>query len=224
MAGKNQIPWTCGFATATCLLLAAMLACGGATGSTPGSSSPPGPPAQQFTTVDVSPSDIFAVRGTQSSVNVTTGVSSGFTDPITFTASNVPDGVTVSFDPQTIPPSGTATATVSIGPGAHTGTYAITISGIAGGVEKTTMLNLTVTAEVLLTWQSSASGDVVGYNVARSTTSGAGYVQLNDVLITGTSFLDGTVESGQTYYYVATAVNASGAESVPSNEAVASVQ
>jgi hypothetical protein len=59
---------------------------------------------------------------------------------------------------------------------------------------------------------------VSGYNVYRATTSGGyGSTPLNSSPVSGTTYADGTVVSGQTYFYVATAVDA-GTQSVDSNE------
>jgi len=73
-----------------------------------------------------------------------------------------------------------------------------------------------------LAWTASTSV-VVGYNVYRSTTKGGPYIIVNLTLIPGLVFTDNTVAGGQTYYYVATAVDANGLESVYSNEAQAIV-
>jgi fibronectin type 3 domain-containing protein len=59
---------------------------------------------------------------------------------------------------------------------------------------------------------------VAGYNVYRSTVSGTLYTKINSSLITALNYTDSTVQSGTTYFYVATAVDASGNESVQSNE------
>jgi fibronectin type 3 domain-containing protein len=59
----------------------------------------------------------------------------------------------------------------------------------------------------------TASADAVGYNIYRSTTSGSGYTMINTSLDGTPAYTDSTVASGQTYYYVATAVNASSEES-----------
>jgi fibronectin type 3 domain-containing protein len=69
-----------------------------------------------------------------------------------------------------------------------------------------------------LNWTASASSDVKGYNVYRSTVSGGSYAKINSSLVTGTSYTDATVASGQTYYYVTTSVDSSGVESQNSNE------
>ena len=70
---------------------------------------------------------------------------------------------------------------------------------------------------VALTWNASTS-TVSGYNVYRSTVSGSGYVKLNSSLVAVLTYADSTVQSGTTYFYVTTAVDSSGNESVHSNE------
>ena len=65
--------------------------------------------------------------------------------------------------------------------------------------------------QVSLGWSASASA-VQGYNVYRGTAPGK-YSRLNSALDANTSYTDTTVASGTTYYYAATAVNASGQES-----------
>jgi hypothetical protein len=74
-----------------------------------------------------------------------------------------------------------------------------------------------VTHTVALTWNASTS-TVSGYNVYRSTVSGSSYVRINSSLDAALSFTDATVQNGITYYYVTTAVDASGSESAFSNE------
>jgi len=76
---------------------------------------------------------------------------------------------------------------------------------------------------VSLSWMASTSWNVGGYNVYRGTTSGGPYTKLNSSLVTTPSYTDTTVVSGQTYYYVATALDTTNNESVYSNEAQAVV-
>src|SRR5262249_50184174 len=74
--------------------------------------------------------------------------------------------------------------------------------------------------KVTLNWNPSG-GVVVGYHVYRGTSSGGPYSLLTSNLDTGVSYVDSTVVSGTQYFYVATAVDSSGAESAYSNEASA---
>jgi fibronectin type 3 domain-containing protein len=60
-----------------------------------------------------------------------------------------------------------------------------------------------------------------GFNVYRGSLSGGPYTKVNTALISVTSFIDTSVASGQTYYYAATEVDSTGAESIYSTEVVA---
>lgn len=71
---------------------------------------------------------------------------------------------------------------------------------------------------VSLSWTASVSPNITGYNIYRSMTSGGPYTKLNSSLIATTTYLDTAVQAGQTYYYVATAVDASNNESPKSTE------
>ena len=72
---------------------------------------------------------------------------------------------------------------------------------------------------VSLTWMPSSSSGV-SYNVYRGTVSGGPYSLLKSG-VSSTAYTDSNVQSGSTYYYVTTAVDASGSQSVYSDEAPA---
>jgi len=114
----------------------------------------------------------------------------------------------VTFTPSV---AGSASGTVTVTSNATGSPTAITLSGT--GVQATTH-------SVSLNWTASTS-TVSGYNVYRSTTSGSGYTKINSGLVSSVSYSDTTVVNGTTYYYVTTAVDASGNESTYSNEASA---
>ncbi len=71
---------------------------------------------------------------------------------------------------------------------------------------------------VNLSWNSSE--DVEGYNIYRSTRVNGKYSKINSTLNENTEYTDSTVVAGETYYYEATSVNSSGAESSRSTPAV----
>lgn len=72
---------------------------------------------------------------------------------------------------------------------------------------------------VVLNWIASMSANIAGYNVYRGSSPGGPYTKANSSLIVGTTFTDGLVAAGNTYYYVSTAVDSSNNESAYSNEA-----
>jgi centrosomal CEP192-like protein/ASPM-SPD-2-Hydin domain-containing protein len=71
-----------------------------------------------------------------------------------------------------------------------------------------------------LNWNASP-GQVIGYRVYRSETSGSSYSSLTGTAVNELSYSDSTVSSGSTYYYVVTSVDAAGTESGYSNQAKA---
>jgi len=75
--------------------------------------------------------------------------------------------------------------------------------------------------QVGLDWNDNTEGDLDGYNVYRSLTSGDNYTQVNVGLVTSSDYTDSTVTNGVTYYYVVTAVDLGANESGNSNEASA---
>jgi ASPM-SPD-2-Hydin domain-containing protein len=71
-----------------------------------------------------------------------------------------------------------------------------------------------------LSWNASTSS-VNGYFIYRAAAPGGPFAKLTSALDPSTSFVDSSVLSGQTYYYVVTAVDSNNTESVSSNEASA---
>jgi HYDIN/CFA65/VesB family protein/ASPM-SPD-2-Hydin domain-containing protein len=142
----------------------------------------------------------LGVSGSQFSVK-------GLTLPVTIAAgSNVP--FTLWFAPQT---SGSASANV---------TFASNASN-SPAVEVVTGTGISPQHSVALGWNTSTSSGVVGYNIYRGTVSGGPYTRINSAVDTTPYDTDTTVQAGQTYYYVVTAVDSAGAESSYSSQAQA---
>ena len=76
--------------------------------------------------------------------------------------------------------------------------------------------------QISLNW--NAVNGAASYNVKRSETSGGPYTTISSVSGSAITYNDSNVEPGKTYYYVVTAVSASGKESPNSNEASAMVK
>jgi len=75
---------------------------------------------------------------------------------------------------------------------------------------------------VALNWDPSSS-QVVGYNVYRRVGSSGSYARVNPSVTATTSYTDNSVQSGQTYDYVTTAVDSNNVESAYSNQATAAI-
>jgi len=120
--------------------------------------------------------------------------------------------------------SGLANGAYTVTP-SNTG-YTFTPTSKSATLSGANITGLNFTAAVVLahtatgSWMASTS-TVSGYNVYRGTVSGGPYTKVNGLLIGALTYGDTTVLSGQTYFYVTTSVDASGNESVFSNEATA---
>ncbi len=133
---------------------------------------------------------------------------SGISLPVTLTAGQSTP-FTVTFTPQA---SGATSASLSFSSNAANSPTVQSMTGTG-----TTPVQQTVD----LSWNASA--DAAGYNVYRGTVSGGPYTMINASLDGTTAYTDNTVASGQTYYYVTTAVNSQGQESGYSNQTTAVV-
>jgi hypothetical protein len=99
----------------------------------------------------------------------------------------------------------------------------VTVNGAAVTAANFTATLVTgpVPHNVTLNWTASTSSNIVGYNIYRGSTSGGPYTQIG--FTGGTSYVDANVSSGQTYFYVATAVDSGKNESVYSAQATAGI-
>jgi hypothetical protein len=127
----------------------------------------------------------------------------GLTLPVTLAAGqSVP--FTVTFAPTA---TGTASANISF-----------FTSNSTSASEAASGSGATIQHNVDLSWNASTSTSISGYNVYRGTVSGGPYARINSALDSSLSYSDSTVQSGQTYYYVTTAVDSSGVESSYSSQ------
>jgi hypothetical protein len=187
-------------------------------------------PSETAGTLAVSPSSLSfgnvavggssSLTGTLSATNADVVVSSaawngsgysvsGITFPVTVAAGKSAN-YTVTFAP---PAAGTSSGSISFLSNASDSSLkqSFTGDGMSSGPYR-----------VALSWNPSAS-IVIGYNLYRGTQSGGPYSRLNSAVLSGTSYTDASVQSGDTYYYVSTAVNSSNVESAYSNQATAAI-
>ena len=145
---------------------------------------------------------------TVSKVSVT---GSGFTiSDLTFPVTLNPTiavKLTVLFTPAA---AGTSTGQLTIASNSSSGSTAlVSLNGSATATQHS----------VDLTWSAPANSPdpVLSYKIYRAATSGS-FTVLNASAIAQTSYVDQSVQSGTTYTYYVTSVDASGTESAPSNE------
>jgi len=132
---------------------------------------------------------------------------SGITVPISLAA-----GQSTSFNVFFVPTTaGSLSGTVTVASNASNSPTTIKLSG--SGVSATA-------PTVALSWAPSSSA-YTGFNIYRGSVSGGPYTKVSTSLTA--AFTDNTVASGQTYYYVVTEIDSSGAESTYSNQATAAV-
>lgn len=175
--------------------------------------------------ITASPFAFTVKRGSSVVSGITSTIANGFDSEVSLSVSGVPDGMTVTFTPNPIPGPGAGISTVTISVGSMTGagTYPLGVLGTSGSMQRVSTISVAVTDSpvVDLTWVGSQN--VIGYNAYRSDNSGGPYAKINSELIPGTSYTDNNVQSGSTYYYVATSVDSEYRESGYSNEALANV-
>ncbi|HET6177239.1 MAG TPA: choice-of-anchor D domain-containing protein [Candidatus Sulfotelmatobacter sp.] len=152
----------------------------------------------------------------------------------TLTASNAPvtvSGVGVSGSqftvsglslPITIPAGSSASFQMTFTPTA-TGAASANATFVSNAANSPSVQSLTGSGtapqhSVSLGWNTSTSSGVAGYNIYRATASAGPFTRLNSALDAAPYDTDTSVQAGQTYYYVVTAVTTTGMESGYSNE------
>ncbi len=127
--------------------------------------------------------------------------------------------------PLTLNPTQTATLQIQFLPtsaGTVAGQLTISSNSTNGNMSTVTVSGTGAVGahSVDLSWDapSSSTDPVVGYNIYRSISSSGPFLLMNSSPDTQTTYVDNTVVSGTTYNYYAESVDASGTESVPSNE------
>ena len=122
--------------------------------------------------ISASPASLTVAQGNLGTSTITTTVSGGFSSSISLSATGVPTGTTVSFNPSTIPAPGAGSSTMTITVGASTpvGTYPITVTGNGGGIQQSTTVSLTVTTPPNFAISASPSSLTIAQgNVGTST-------------------------------------------------------
>lgn len=144
-------------------------------------------------------------------------VSSGIIINSSGLASPVKLGVSGAGSNQAAGASGTGSTTTTSG-----STPPSTSSGHVVSAPTSSSPAAATSPAVQLSWESSASS-VVGYHVYRGSVSGGPYARISSSSVTSLAYQDATVQQGSRYFYVVSALAASGDESAYSNEATVDV-
>lgn len=126
------------------------------------------PPLPDFKGV-VGPLNTVLVPGSSASFTVTLTPLYGFTGDVTLGATNLPNGITPSYSPVTVPGgNGTSTVTLTAAPNLALGDYTFTLSGNSGTLTHSTTIPVTVNSS-LGDFGGNISPDI--QNIAQSGTA-----------------------------------------------------
>jgi hypothetical protein len=132
--------------------------------------------------------------------------------------------------PETLTPGQTATLNVQFDPtvlGAAAGTLTIISTSSTNGTAGIAVTGTGAAASyaVDLSWDAptNSTDPVAGYNVYRSPSGSSTYALLNSSVDTLTTYVDSTVQNGDSYDYIVESVDTSGVESVPTSPIVVTI-
>jgi hypothetical protein len=157
----------------------------------------------------MTPSTESVAAGSNTTYTVTVTPSNGFSGTVSLGVSGLPTGVTGSFNPTTVPGSGSSTLTITAGSGAAAGSYTATVTGTSGSLSNNTSAGLTITA-------GSSGGPPVAVSVTPSSGSGSSqtfaflYTDPNgatDILSTQMDISATLAVNGACYFYYVRALN-----------------
>ncbi len=101
-------------------------------------------PATPAFSISATPPSQTVAPGTSATYTVTVSPSGGFTGLVSLSVTGLPGGASASFNPPSVPASGSSTMTVSTPATTTPGTYPLTITGTSGSLQQTTSASLVV--------------------------------------------------------------------------------
>ncbi|MEP6933759.1 MAG: fibronectin type III domain-containing protein [Nitrospirota bacterium] len=120
--------------------------------------------------------------------------------------------------------SGSSTLTTSVNTagvpvGTHNGTITVTAAGTSSKtIAATLTVNASATSSTPMTWSANRESDLAGYKIYRATSSGGYGAAIATLQGNVTTYTASGLQSGTTYFFVITAYDLSGNESLYSNE------
>jgi subtilase family serine protease len=158
-------------------------------------------------TIAANPGSLTVAQGSGGNSTISISAIDGFSSSVALSASNLPSGVTVGFNPATVSGgAGSSTATFTVASNAAPGTYSITITGTSGSSSHSTSVNLTVSAPVS-SYKISASP--TSLSVTRGS-SGNSTITLSGTLTGAVTFSASGQGSGTTITFSPSSLSAAG--------------
>ncbi len=96
--------------------------------------------------VSASPTSLTVTRGNSGTSVISTSITSGSAESVSFSASGLPSGATAAFSPSSVNSGGSSTLTISTTASATTGTFSVTVTGTASSGSHATTISLTISA------------------------------------------------------------------------------
>ncbi len=137
---------------------------GSGTGTSSSNFTVTSPPPNDFS-ISANPTSLSIQQGGNGTSTISTAVTSGSASTITLTASVSPSGPTASLNPTSVTAGNSSTLTVSVGSSVATGTYTVTVKGVAGSATHSASVTVTVTS-------SGGGGGIVNGGFETGTFSG----------------------------------------------------
>jgi len=110
--------------------------------------------------VSASPGSFAVATGATSGSTISVSALNGFTGIVNLSAIGLPVGVTASFSPTSVTGAGSSAMTLTASPSTAPGLYPITVQGASGALTRTTTVNLTVAAPLLIGTASLTNAQV----------------------------------------------------------------
>ena len=129
------------------------------------------PAAADDFSLSANPSSLSVVQGSSGSSTISTTVTNGSAQTVSFSANVFPTGPTETFSPSSVTAGGSSTMTVSVPTSAAPGTYTIDVTATGTSVTHGLSVTLTVTAAVVNDFSISASPNALSVAQGSSGTS-----------------------------------------------------
>ncbi len=157
-------------------------------------------------TISANPGSLTVAPGANGSSSISIGAVDGFASAVSLSASGMPSGVTVGFNPTSVSGSGSSTATFTVASGTAAGTYSITITGTSGSLSHSTTVSLTVSST---TSQYTISANPSSITISRGS-SGNVTITLAGTTTGAVTFSATGQGSGQTVTFSPSSLSAAG--------------